>query len=540
VIALLAFPGVAVALPEGTISQFAIPSAASEPTALAAGPDGNLWFTEYKGEKIGHITPSGTIAEFAIPTERARPEGIAAGPEGNLWFTERKGNKIGIITPTGTITEFAIPTAESEPEAITLGPDGNLWFTEYKANAIGRITPAGSITQFPLPTAESGPLGIAPGPDGNVWFTEYKANQIGRITPTGSVIEFPLPTAERGPWHIASGPDGNLWFTGFNGDEIGRITPNGVFTEFPIPTPASLPANIAPGPDGNVWFTEFKGDKVGRITPSGTITEFPLPAESDPSGLASGPDGNMWFSESNTDSIGRMGTGAAEASVSAPLLTGGGQIGTPQACNAPWSTWDSLQPSATLFSFDGYRWLLEGTQIATGQSYTPTREEVGHQLSCSETATYPLLDVTDSATSASIAIVTPPPPAITNVHQSASRWREGNKLAHASRKGKKPPVGTMISFVLSENASLSFEFTQIHASCRAGGHKHSQVKNCGRTTSAGKLSFSGHSGANSVSFQGRLSRARALKPGNYTLTITAIDSEGARSASKSLRFTIDG
>ena len=538
-IALLGCPDGAMALPEGSVSQFAVPTAESEPGGLAAGPDGNMWFTEYKGEKIGRITTSGAISEFSIPTEKARPEALATGPEGNLWFAERKGNKIGMITPSGTISEFAIPTPESEPEDIALGPDGNLWFTEYKANKIGRITPAGAITEFPLPTAESGPLGIAPGPDGNVWFTEYEKDQIGRITPNGSIIEFPMPSAESGPWHIALGPDGNLWFTEFKGDKIGRITPNGVFSEFSIPTAESLPTDIAAGPDGNIWFVEYKGDKLGRITPSGSITEFPMPsAESGPSGLAAGPDGSMWFAESNTDSIARIGTGTPEALVSAPVITGGGQTGTPQSCNTSWSAWDSLQPSATLFGFDGYQWLLDGAPLATGQSYTPTSEQVGHQLSCSETATYPLLDVTDSASSAPVTVLAPPPPAITNVHQSASRWREGNKLAHASQKGKKPPVGTTISFVLSENASVGVEFTQLHGSCGANSHKHSGAKHCGRTTTAGKLSFDGHSGANKVNFQGRISRARELKPGNYTLIIIAVNAEGAHSTSKSLHFTI--
>jgi streptogramin lyase len=497
VIAWLGCSGTAMALPEGAIAQFAVPTAAGEPGGLAPGPEGNFWFTEYKGEKIGRVTPTGTFSEFMIPTEKPRAEDVALGPEGNLWFTERKGNKIGMITPAGTITEFAVPTAESEPEDITLGPEGNLWFTEYKADKIGRITPAGISTEFPLPTAESGPLGIAPGPDGNVWFTEYKKGKVGRITPNGSVIEFPMPTAESGPWHIA------------------------------------------PGPGGNLWFTEFKGDKIGRITPNGTITEFPLPtAESGPSGLAAGPDGSMWFGESHTNSIGHIGTGAPEASTTTPTVTGGGQAGTPQTCSASWSTWASVGPSATLFSFDGYRWLLDGAPLAIGQSYTPTREQIGHQLSCSETATYPLLDVTDSASSAPITVIAPPPPTITNVRQSASRWREGSTLARASQKGKKPPVGTTISFVLSENASVSFQFTQLHSRCRANSHKHSKAKHCERTMTVGKLSFEGHNGANKVSFQGRISRARELKPGNYTLTITAIDAEGTHSASKSLRFTI--
>ena len=38
---------------------------------------------------------SGKIREFPIPTASSHPDGITAGPDGNLWFTEEVGNKIG-------------------------------------------------------------------------------------------------------------------------------------------------------------------------------------------------------------------------------------------------------------------------------------------------------------------------------------------------------------------------------------------------------------------------------------------------------------
>ena len=52
----------------------------------------------------------GAIGEVAIPTPDSVPQSITAGPDGNLWFTEDFGNKIGRITPAGVITEFPIPT----------------------------------------------------------------------------------------------------------------------------------------------------------------------------------------------------------------------------------------------------------------------------------------------------------------------------------------------------------------------------------------------------------------------------------------------
>jgi hypothetical protein len=86
------------------------------------------------------MTTGGVITEFSIPTTGSNPRGITAGPDGNLWFTEEFGNKIGRITPDGVITEFPIPTPGSRPVGIATGPDGNIWFTEATANKIGRLS----------------------------------------------------------------------------------------------------------------------------------------------------------------------------------------------------------------------------------------------------------------------------------------------------------------------------------------------------------------------------------------------------------------
>lgn len=549
-VAIVSFARVAaaLALPEGAVNQFSVPTAGSMPSGIAPGPDGNMWFTEYHAQQVAQITTGGAIREIPLVIEGPlAPEGIAAGADGDVWFTGRRGNVIMRVAPNGVPVEFSVPGTDSEPEAIALGPDGNMWFTEYGADKIGRITPSGTITEFSLPTLESGPLGITRGADGNIWFTEEKKNQIGRVTPSGSVIEFPVPTAESEPWNITTGADGNLWFTEFKKNKIARLTPNGVFTEFTVPTAGSFPGSIAPGPDGNVWFAEFKAGKVGRVAPSGSITEFQLPsAESEPSGIAAGPDGNMWVTESKTNMIAQVGTGAPAALPTAPVVNGGAHAQTVQTCAASWSTWGPLQASVSLFAFDGYRWMFNETQVGTGATYTPTREQVGQPLYCEETVTYPLLNVTASASSAPVTVLAPPPPVVADVHQSAGIWREGHALAHVARRSarehKAPPVGTVISFKLSENAMVTFRFAQRaprggRGACKAG-RSRSAAKNCAGTKMVGSLSLKGRGGTDRVIFQGRISRTRTLAPGSYTLTITAVDGEGARSAPRSLRFRI--
>ena len=111
-----------------TITEFSTGmTAGAGPYGITAGPDGNLWFTEYLGDRIGRITPLGVITEFSTGmTAGAYPYGITAGPDGNLWFTESGRDRIGRITPAGVITEFSTGmTAGAQPYGITAGPDGN-------------------------------------------------------------------------------------------------------------------------------------------------------------------------------------------------------------------------------------------------------------------------------------------------------------------------------------------------------------------------------------------------------------------------------
>ena len=193
------------------------------PSSITSGSDGNLWFTEYGGNKIGRITTGGAITEYTIPTGSSGPWGITSGPDNNIWFTEMGGNKIGCVTTGGSFTEYTIPTGSSYPEGICAGPDGRLWFTEEMGNKIGCVTTGGSFTEYTIPTGSGCPWGITSGPDGNLWFTEYMGNKMGRITTGGTVTEYTGLTASSYPFGITSGPDGNLWFTEYGANRIGSL-----------------------------------------------------------------------------------------------------------------------------------------------------------------------------------------------------------------------------------------------------------------------------------------------------------------------------
>src|SRR5262245_38528182 len=77
--------------------------------------------------------PAALFSEFTLPTG-SQPTAIAAGPDGNLWFTETGANKVGRLTIAGNLTEFPVG---SLPTGITAGPDGNVWYTLAGTGAAG-------------------------------------------------------------------------------------------------------------------------------------------------------------------------------------------------------------------------------------------------------------------------------------------------------------------------------------------------------------------------------------------------------------------
>ena len=370
------------------------------PWHVAAGVDGNLWFTESSGNKIGRITPTGTVHTFAVPTASSSPHDITNGPDGNLWFTESSGNKIGKITPGGTITEYALPTGHRDPQGITAGPDGNIWFTEGSTFSIGRITTAGVISEFTLDSARY-PQDITTGPDGNLWFTERLGSLIGKMSPAGVLLN-EYASSVSSPFSITAGPDGNLWFTQLSGSRFVRMTTSGAATGF---AGGDQPHGITTGPDGHLWFTDSGTDRIGRITTSGIVTEFPT-AATDPLGVATGPDGNMWVAITATQTIRRITTGLPAPSLSSPGVTGSLQVGSRQECTGDrWDTWNGAQPTTAV------SWAVAGTPVpsATTRYFTPTLADVGKALTCTVTATYDKPAVQVPMTSSAATVINPSP-----------------------------------------------------------------------------------------------------------------------------------
>ena len=139
-------------------SVYALPTppASSQPEGLASAPadsncaSGIIWIAEESNDAIATLNTSAVYTTFTLPNANSEPYGITCGPDGETWFTEFAGNRIGrFSTSTLDFAEFNIPTASAQATAIALGDDGGLWFTESAVGKIGRVDEtSGTIAEY--------------------------------------------------------------------------------------------------------------------------------------------------------------------------------------------------------------------------------------------------------------------------------------------------------------------------------------------------------------------------------------------------------
>ena len=222
------------------------------------------------------------------------------------------------------------------------------------------------------------------------------------------------------------------------------------------------------------------------------------------------------------------GAGPRLAGLSAP---GSGSVGQPLSFSvSPADTWSSV--SSTTWNFG------DGTS-AGGNA-------VSHAYGAPGSYTVSVTS-TDSAGNSStdsrvVNVTGAGAPTVSDAKQTNKTWRMGSKLPTTARK--KAPLGTTFKFNLSAPAQVKLDFTQqvsgrkVKGKCVKPTSRNRKSPKCKRTLSAGVLSVNGKQGANSVAFQGKLTKRKKLKPGQYTLVITATSSAGLASKPVKLKFKI--
>jgi len=295
------------------IKEYDLPTANARPHDPAVGPDGSLWVTEQRANKLGRLDPNtGQFREYPLKTPDSGPHGLVADRDGNIWFTAISAGYVGKLDPnTADITEYrAAGNREVDPHTPVFDQSGILWFTNEESSLVGRLDPkTGEIKLQPTPTAHAVPYGIVVTREGVPFFCEFGTNRLASIDPKSLAIqEYPLPQGAR-PRRLALAPDGTIYYSDFERGYLGHFYPaTGRAEEWASPGgPHSEPYGIAVTLDGMVWYSEsgVKPNTLVRFDPK-TKT---FASRTIPSGggvvrnMAVAPDGRIYLACSGVNKV---------------------------------------------------------------------------------------------------------------------------------------------------------------------------------------------------------------------------------------------
>jgi streptogramin lyase len=252
------------------------------PFGVIRGPDGNLWFCEYTGQRVCKITADGKLHVVAGSGQKGYsgdggpalqatfnlPHEIRFDKKGDLYIVDMTNHAVRRVDmKTGVITTFAGngkagyagdggPAKDAQfkqPHSIHFDPAGDLYICDIGNNVIRKVdmksgiisTFAGTGKAGPTPdgapiagTPLNGPRSIDFDADGNLWLVTRAGNQVFKFDLKAGKIH-----------HIAG--NGKKGFTGHGGPAKDATL--------------SGPKGIAVAPDGNVYLADTESHTVRMI-----------------------------------------------------------------------------------------------------------------------------------------------------------------------------------------------------------------------------------------------------------------------------------
>lgn len=165
-------------LKEGQLTRNVFDSMRGGPYGVAAAADGSIWGTLQSGNQLVHVSPDGKVEEYEVPTLGSSPTDVAVDANGDVWFLEFRGNKLGRFSQ-GRFIEYPMPEGANGLSGLTIGRDGAVWFGVLRAGALGRWRD-GKVELLRLPREGARPYSLAADADGNVWYADI-AGYVGRV-----------------------------------------------------------------------------------------------------------------------------------------------------------------------------------------------------------------------------------------------------------------------------------------------------------------------------------------------------------------------
>jgi sugar lactone lactonase YvrE len=258
------------------------------PSAVAVGPAGDIYFSDTDHHVIRKVDTNGNITTIAgnggdgfsgdgglaVNATLTYPSGLAVDPSGNLYFADVVNNRVRKVATNGVITTFAGSGASgsgfsgdggmatkaslSYPVAVAVNPAGEVFIADPNYNVALKVDTRGIITRvagtgqrgytgdggFATNASLNQPFAVAVDSAGNVYVADSYNYRIRKVD-TNAVIRAIAGTGTQG--HSGMGglatsasigdvdglvvdASGNLFFTEYDNNRVEMVDSAGVFT----------------------------------------------------------------------------------------------------------------------------------------------------------------------------------------------------------------------------------------------------------------------------------------------------------------------
>ncbi len=355
------------------VKEYSIPTVCTNPLAIVADYDGNVWFAQTNTGKVAKFDPTTeSFSEYDNPTwpkgGRSMIWGIDSSPDGSIWFTDETYDSLWKFSPeTQKYQRVAYPSeGNSLPQRLQVH-GSQIIVNDFTGNKITFLDPALSgkdlnYLSLPSPVDNSVTAGFAVDAENNVWYTNWLFQESGVLVkydqngfqqsvansgqdtlPLLDFIQiFELPQDILTPNGAVVSEDGKIWLADTSSSHVFSFNPTTEqFIQYTtsdpplmtygnltgvIKTPISRPYWIDTDPLGRLVFNEQTSNNIGILDPkSESLIEYSIPSRNpawgdcgdvSDCGIAQvfdfSIDGNkIWFTEWVENNIGVVDTSVA-------------------------------------------------------------------------------------------------------------------------------------------------------------------------------------------------------------------------------------
>jgi DNA-binding beta-propeller fold protein YncE len=249
-----------------------------QPTSVLALNDGSAWVVAYGSNEILRIDPNGIIRERKRGTVNGfdRPYDLVKGPDGNLYLSEFRGNRVSVLSPSGDWLYYIGSKGQGAgqfvgPQNLTIDEEGYLYVVDYGNRRICKFDPSGTFI-LSFGAKRDGfqgfisPTGIA-ARDGRIYAADSLLRQIFVFDRNGTYLGPLIQEGLHSPESLRFLSDGKLLAADSNrvlliDPDTAIIRELGVFrnTSSVRITGAEMDIN------GNVLLADFKTGEVAVMT----------------------------------------------------------------------------------------------------------------------------------------------------------------------------------------------------------------------------------------------------------------------------------